>query len=99
MCEEIKNYGGVIEKNDAPTVCAKLVQLAVIIGSRDNMPSCEPAAVITTFRKYFYPRTRWELKDVVTQGLPQHLRFLVLRDIEQIETAQAGLFILFCSKY
>lgn len=96
--EKRKNDGALVSKNDVVPVKANLVQLAVILGGRDTLQTAEPVAVITTYRKCFYPCMGWELKDVITKGLPQNLRFLILKDIEGIETEKAGCFILFCRK-
>lgn len=96
--EKRKNDGALVSKNDAVRVRSNLVQLAIIVGSRETLQDSEPVAVVSTYRKYFYPRTGWELKDVIVKGLPQNLRFLILKDMECIETPQAGCFILFCRK-
>lgn len=94
----VKNYGGIVEKNDALRVRSNLVQIAIVLGTRETASAADALGVVTTYRKYFFLRRRWELKDVIVKGLPQNMRFLVLRDYEQFETDQAGLFVLFCSK-
>jgi hypothetical protein len=52
--------------------------------------------IVTTMimpTKFFYPRVGWDMKDVVTMGLPQDLRFSILRQVKQTMNQDTGIWL------
>lgn len=85
------------DQNNLPTTYSSIVTIAFVRGEKRELKQTDVTIVVTTYRKHFHPRIGWELKDVVTIGLPQSLRFYVLQGIEKRELQNMGYFILFYS--